>query len=230
MMWRDVGFLYLICCRLFVDDLTLHHLLSHLDVVLCVATMQCQPSPLISRRLSCGMPRNDGNKKRITHWPAEKPHKKTSLYQLTLSLQLLPKSLSSIHSWTSISRCSSFAQNHWKSRIFQMYFLYFVLYLQSLWSQNKQPVLAPCLREWWCGGRLEKEAANLFTKSFPSFLFLQHWYFHHLSVKSDKRLDSGKETLYIIKCVSLFTFYRFQAIKCARRQPSTFYGIEIGKK
>ena len=35
---------------------------------------------------------------------------------------------------------------------------------------------------------------------------------------------------YIIKCVSLFTFYRFQAIKCARRQPSTFYGIEIGKK
>ena len=35
---------------------------------------------------------------------------------------------------------------------------------------------------------------------------------------------------YIIKCVSLFTFYRFQAIKYARRQPSTFYGIEIGKK
>ena len=35
---------------------------------------------------------------------------------------------------------------------------------------------------------------------------------------------------YIIKCISLFTFYRFQAIKCARRQPSTFYGIEIGKK
>ena len=35
---------------------------------------------------------------------------------------------------------------------------------------------------------------------------------------------------HIIKCVSLFTFYRFQAIKCARRQPSTFYGIEIGKK
>ena len=34
----------------------------------------------------------------------------------------------------------------------------------------------------------------------------------------------------IIKCVSLFTFSRFQAIKCARRQPSTFYGIEIGKK
>ena len=33
-----------------------------------------------------------------------------------------------------------------------------------------------------------------------------------------------------IKCVSLFTFYQFQAIKCARRQPSTFYGIEIGKK
>ena len=28
---------------------------------------------------------------------------------------------------------------------------------------------------------------------------------------------------YIIKCVSLFTFYRFQAIKL-------FYGIEIGKK
>ena len=36
--------------------------------------------------------------------------------------------------------------------------------------------------------------------------------------------------IHIIKCVSLFTFYRFQAIKCARRQPSTFYGIEIGKK
>ena len=35
---------------------------------------------------------------------------------------------------------------------------------------------------------------------------------------------------FIIKCVSLFTFYRFQAIKCARRQPSTFYGIEISKK
>ena len=31
---------------------------------------------------------------------------------------------------------------------------------------------------------------------------------------------------HIIKCVSLFTFYRFQVIKCA----STFYGIEIGKK
>ena len=39
-----------------------------------------------------------------------------------------------------------------------------------------------------------------------------------------------KKFIYIIKCVSLFTFYRFQAIKCARRQPSTFYGIEIGKK
>ena len=35
---------------------------------------------------------------------------------------------------------------------------------------------------------------------------------------------------HIIKCVSLFTFYRFQAIKYARRQLSTFYGIEIGKK
>ena len=87
-----------------------------------------------------------------------------------------------------------------ESKFFQMYFCFFVLYLQSLWSQNKQPVLAPCLREWWCGGRLEKEAANLFTKSFPSFLFLQHWYFHHLSVKSDKRLDSGKETLYHFLC------------------------------
>ena len=40
----------------------------------------------------------------------------------------------------------------------------------------------------------------------------------------------NKITFDIIKCVSLFTFYRFQAIKCARRQPSTFYGIEIGKK
>ena len=29
------------------------------------------------------------------------------------------------------------------------------------------------------------------------------------------------EHFHIIKCVSLFTFYRFQAIKCARRQPST---------
>ena len=28
---------------------------------------------------------------------------------------------------------------------------------------------------------------------------------------------STKSTFYIIKCVSLFTFYRFQAIKCARR-------------
>ena len=43
-------------------------------------------------------------------------------------------------------------------------------------------------------------------------------------------LSMLQKAFYIIKCVSLFTFYRFQAIKCARRQPSTFYGIEIGKK
>ena len=30
-------------------------------------------------------------------------------------------------------------------------------------------------------------------------------------------------SFYIIKWVALFTFYRFQSIKCARRQPSTFY-------
>ena len=48
----------------------------------------------------------------------------------------------------------------------------------------------------------------------------------------NERILLGQVVLrfYIIKCVSLFTFYRFQAIKCARRQPSTFYGIEIGKK
>ena len=174
MMWRDVGFLYLICCRLFVDDLTLHHLLSHLDVVLCVATMQCQPSPLISRRLSCGMPRNDGNKKRITHWPAEKPHKKTSLYQLTLSLQLLPKSLSSIHSWTSISRCSSFAQNHWKSRIkiLSNVFLFFCS-LSSEFMKSEQTACFGALSPWvmmW--GETWERSRKSFHQVFPFLPFL----------------------------------------------------------
>ena len=55
-------------------------------------------------------------------------------------------------------------------------------------------------------------------------------------LKAERQVDADHSfvlqllRLYIIKCVSLFTFYRFQAIKCARRQLSTFYGIEIGKK
>ena len=182
-----------------VHDLTVHHLLGHLNVVLRVATIPCQPSPLC-QALKLRNVKEWRKQKRITHWPVEKPPKKKFVPLPTYAFPALfaLKLVLHIHSWTSISRCSSFAQNHRKSRnkILSNVFLFFVLYLQSLWSQNKQPVLAPCLREWWCGGRLEKEAANLFTKSFPSFLFLQHWYFHHLSVKSDKRLDSGKETLY----------------------------------
>ena len=56
------------------------------------------------------------------------------------------------------------------------------------------------------------------------------FFFFHYNIKPIKTSWSNLNLFYIIKCVSLFTFYRFQAIKCARRQPSTFYGIEIGKK